>query len=465
MAKIRLNITFLCFIASLMLKAQFGELGKFDCTYAKEILIPFNYSEDTTIKIQPLLQQKVFYSFRDQFTFWYKVVVKSDKTLSYKVKALNDSDSYSVYVYNYNGKSFCNDVFYQKILPEKSTFFIGKNQADSKDQNQKSFYAKSNNTYYIGVLNTSVNNCGHQFVLTCDGDTAKIDALHLPCKTETASLNIKQLKPIIVKKDSVIQPKVVIKPDTVLKPIVEIKRDSITPVAVKTERITPQAVDVKYNLKLSVLSAKNKKPVDSKLLIIDKSQNTEIQMNESGKGIFNFVLEAGKIYSVKANALGYEQKIIEINADILINQYKKSEEILLEPVKQGHNFVLKSIYFVPNTYALKKESLEEMEKLLSFLKNNEETVIEIQGHTNGDNRIVKNSLYSNLGEEWNFSGSSKKLSQKRAEVIKLFLMNNGISETRLIAKGYGGQKYLIKDPETNSEAQKNIRVEVMVIKN
>lgn len=433
------------------LLCQNGELGMFDCTYSKEIIVPYGYSADTSVKVKPLLEQKVFYSFRDQFTFWYKVVVKEDRLLNFKIKALNDSDAYTVYVYNYNGNGFCDKVYYKKIVPVTATFFIGKGAGEIKNTNDKSFKAKKDNVYYIGVLNTSLNNCGHRFILTCNKDTLKVDALHLPCRTDVASLN----KSIThtVKKEPV-------------TPVIVAKKDTFIPVVTKTEIIIPQKSEaVSYYFTITTINAKNKLPVESKISLYEKTAGVQVDVSTISKGEFKFLLEQGKEYIVKTSALGYQAKDVPLVGSILVSEKKVKQEILLEGLKEGQSFVLKSIYFVPNTYALKKESIEEMEKLLGFLKNNETMVIEIQGHTNGDNKIEKTPAYSQLGEEWNFSGSSKKLSQKRAEVIKNYLVTNGIAETRLVAKGYGGQKYLIKDPENNQEAQQNIRVEVSVVKN
>jgi outer membrane protein OmpA-like peptidoglycan-associated protein len=126
---------------------------------------------------------------------------------------------------------------------------------------------------------------------------------------------------------------------------------------------------------------------------------------------------------------------------------------------------MKSIYFHPNTYALKKSSYNDLQKLLEYLLNNPSVIIEVQGHTNGDNKIRKNKAYESLSEEWNFQGSSKKLSLKRAEAIKSFLVTNGISEDRLNYQGFGGEKPIIKNPETMEDGQKNIRVEVKILQN
>jgi len=114
---------------------------------------------------------------------------------------------------------------------------------------------------------------------------------------------------------------------------------------------------------------------------------------------------------------------------------------------------------------LKKESSEELQNFLGYLLNNPNINIEIQGHTNGDNKIAKNKAYRNLGEEWNFQGSAKKLSQKRAEAIKKYLATNGVAAERMVPKGYGGSRAVIKYPETMEEGQENIRVEVVILKN
>jgi outer membrane protein OmpA-like peptidoglycan-associated protein len=445
-------ILFLCyFFPSFYFFGQNGELGQFDCTYSKEVIVPFSYSEDPKNPAKPLLDQKVFYSFRDQFSFWYKIVVKEDHQLNFKVTALNDSDAYSVFVYQYNLPDICNKVYHQKIAPVKANFFIGKGSATIKETD-KTFKALKNNTYYVSVLNTSINNCGHRFRLIYGKDTLKVDALHLPCKRDVSSLSASA--PTVLKKNE----------DT--KPLL-VKKDSVvtTPVFFKDSALKQEAGNDEKNLIVTVvtLNAKNKKNVESKLFVYSKKDNLPAEVNLKSKGEFIALLKENNAYTIKAEALGYQPQ--ELTREGTELKLKGKEEILMEPVKEGESFILKRIYFVPNTYALRKESKEELEKLLAFMKNNENTVLEIQGHTNGDNRIYKNKVYANLGDEWNFSGSSKKLSQKRAEAIKEFLTKNGIAESRLVAKGYGGEKYLVKDPETNEEAQRNIRVEVSVLKN
>ena len=112
---------FFCFIVGI--KAQDGELMHYDCNYSKEITVPFNGS-NTSFTITPLLNQLVFYSHRDQFTYWYKISVKENRPIQFSVSAIGDSDSYVVYVYQYNEADFCNKLYNQKITNTiKSCFF------------------------------------------------------------------------------------------------------------------------------------------------------------------------------------------------------------------------------------------------------------------------------------------------------------------------------------------------------
>ncbi len=105
---------------------------------------------------------------------------------------------------------------------------------------------------------------------------------------------------------------------------------------------------------------------------------------------------------------------------------------------------------------MKKDGFSELDKLTQYLKNNSGICIEIQGHTNGNKRI--RGSYKG-----NFKGSSKKLSQHRAEIIKKYLIDKGISSDRLNAIGYGGAKMIHLNPKNQGQANKNIRVEIHLL--
>ena len=426
------------------LHAQSGELDRYDCTYAKDIYIPFNYSPNNK-PVKPKLNQVAFYGFKDQFTYWYKIIVKSNEKIEFTISAINDSDSYLVYIYQYNQSDFCSKAYHGKIKPIGKPYYVGLG-GELANTEKKSFDVLANQIYYISVLNTSLNNCGHIFKLKYNNDSLGVKAFHIPCKKDIETLSVvqKTIKNSAVK-DSVIN--LIPKIDLQIKDTIETKETVVSNI---------------LNEKIEVLTKDKKKLnlVDAAMTVIEVESSEKIPFRNVEKGTWELSYFKNKKYKIKFTALGYKD-----DQYILENNQLKKIEILLEPLKVGDNFIMKSIYFHPNTFALKKESASDLVKLLKYLTDNSEIKIEIQGHTNGDNKIYKNKAYENLGEAWNFKGSSKKLSLKRAEAIIQYLTVNGINSERLIPVGFGGDKPIIDNPETMEDGQKNIRVEVSILQN
>lgn len=456
---------FTCLFLVFSLRSQNPE-GPSDCTYSKEIIIPFNYQLQLDQK--PLLNQTVFYTHRDQFSYWYKIIVKEESVISFEAKPINDSDGYAIYVYQYNHPDFCDKLYYQKMKPMKSSFFLSGSAKDPDDLSLRKMKIKKDQTYYISVLNTSINNCGHVMTMVVGNDTLRVKAVHFPCQRSLPVLATHQ--PIVEKKQKA-ETQEPIKTDSIKKnnPVVLLEQNpkkEIQPVvpvntAVKEPLIIEESKIIKLPmLGIIVLNSASKKPLDLQPVLMNVLERENVPLKKNKEGKWEVQLQKGVKYKVKASGFGYKEK-----EKTFTYEGEENMELLLDPLKVGDNFVMKSIYFYPNTYALKKESEEELQKLLNYLKANENVTIEIQGHTNGDHRISKNKAYASLGEEWNFDGTSKKLSQKRAEAIKIFLESNGIPAERLQAKGFGGSQPIIKDPETNEEGQMNIRVEVEILKN
>jgi outer membrane protein OmpA-like peptidoglycan-associated protein len=442
----RFKLFTICYFFISIYYAQIGELDRFDCNYSKEITIPFDFSETNSI-IHPQLNQVVFYSYRDQFTYWYKITAKSNEKLIYSVTTINDSDSYVVYLYQYNSADFCKKLYSRNLKPITSPYYVG-NGIQPNELSKNTIDIKKDNIYYISIVNTSLNNCGHNFKLSYGKDTLKVKAFHTPCKKDISTLSIteKIIKPITKVKDSI----AILKPilATIIKDTIKINDPILKPISLNTK------------IELFVKDKKNLNLINANLSVteLDTKENKPLQNTIKGK--WEMIYDVAKKYKIKCTALGYTdlQMTLEYNNTNII-------ELLLEPLKVGDIFIMKSIYFHPNTYALRKESAYDLGRLLEYMRNNSSVKIEIQGHTNGDNKIYKNKAYENLGEEWNFKGSSKTLSLKRAEAIKKYLINNGIDSERLIPVGQGGNKPIIENPETMEDGQRNIRVEVVILNN
>lgn len=110
------------------------------------------------------------------------------------------------------------------------------------------------------------------------------------------------------------------------------------------------------------------------------------------------------------------------------------------------NVVLKGILFNYESFSLTKESKKELDNLVLFLQNNKSINIEIEAHTD------------NKGNE----AYNQKLSQKRANSVVNYLVQKGISNTRLKAKGYGETKPIASNTTDEGRA-KNRRVAFKIL--
>jgi len=109
--------------------------------------------------------------------------------------------------------------------------------------------------------------------------------------------------------------------------------------------------------------------------------------------------------------------------------------------------VLRNIYFDFDKATFQLTSYDELNKLEQLLSVNDKIKVEISGHTD------------NIGK----TNYNKWLSQKRANAVVNYLVNKGIDERRLIAKGFGESKPLASNDNEKEGRNLNRRVEFRVI--
>jgi len=135
-------------------------------------------------------------------------------------------------------------------------------------------------------------------------------------------------------------------------------------------------------------------------------------------------------------------------------------------LKKGDHSILYNVFFFKDAAIMRPESKVDLDGLLAMMKENPGYKIMIHGHTNGNaaGRILE------AGESGDFftlsgakegRGSAKKLSLKRAEVIKEYLAKQGIDPEKMATKAWGGKKPIYDKHATLASA--NVRVEVEVL--
>ena len=402
-----------------------SEYSNFECGHSKLIQVPFNEKAGVEKKEDHIsINQSVFYTHTDQFSYWYKVVVKEEQIISFSVNPINSNDSYSLYVYKYKQDDFCDKVFNQKIKPLKTSYFQSKNTNEAYDLTDVKFKARVGEVYYFCVLNTSLGNCGHDMQMVYQKDTFNVKALHFPCGPEKGSLQL------------------------------EAKQYN-----------APLEEDVTFLQ--AELQAKDKtqktKRLNARIKITDQLFGSEVEEELPNNLTKILKVIEGRSYHLKCESIGYR----EFDHHLVISDYITVDEpafdIYMDPLQTGDKFTMKHIYFYPNTYAFKKDAETSIDDLYQLLVDKPDLKVELQGHTNGSNKIGKNKAYKNRGPEWNFEGSSKKLSVKRAEAIKRYLIKKGIESNRLLTSGYGGERMIVENAKTMEAIRKNIRVEVIIL--
>ncbi|MBM4359838.1 MAG: OmpA family protein, partial [Deltaproteobacteria bacterium] len=107
-----------------------------------------------------------------------------------------------------------------------------------------------------------------------------------------------------------------------------------------------------------------------------------------------------------------------------------------------------TIEFEVDKAALLAESYGVIDVVASLMRANPDILkIEVQGHTDDTGKPSEN----------------RKLSQSRAEAVVKALTERGVESKRLVAKGYGQTKPLVKE-KTPEARQKNRRVQFLILK-
>jgi outer membrane protein OmpA-like peptidoglycan-associated protein len=158
---------------------------------------------------------------------------------------------------------------------------------------------------------------------------------------------------------------------------------------------------------------------------------------------YNINLRQGDTYHLYARAKGYVYKDTVLHipyqdelVTYTIPMFALREEMVLQ---------LRNIQFDHNSYALTKYSYSELDKLVKLMQDNPSMQIELSAHTD------------DVGSD----GYNLRLSQRRGESAMKYLLRNGISPDRIVAKGYGKTKPLV--PNTSDENRAiNRRVEFTI---
>jgi outer membrane protein OmpA-like peptidoglycan-associated protein len=118
-----------------------------------------------------------------------------------------------------------------------------------------------------------------------------------------------------------------------------------------------------------------------------------------------------------------------------------------QKIELGKAITLENIMFEQSSFVLRRESFDELDKLLQFMKKNPTVEIELAGHTDNVGDPTKNQT----------------LSERRVLNVKNFLVQRGIAEPRIATVAYGGSRPVASN-DNEAGRQKNRRVEMRALR-
>jgi outer membrane protein OmpA-like peptidoglycan-associated protein len=142
---------------------------------------------------------------------------------------------------------------------------------------------------------------------------------------------------------------------------------------------------------------------------------------------------------VKAEASGYASQTLSATVQPGVRS-ELNFALLRERIR------LERVFFSPGSAALLPASYPALDDAVRVLKSRPTLRVEIQGHTDS----VSSELFN------------IRLSQRRAEAVRNYLVMQGVEPGRLMARGYG-ESMPVGDNRTRAGRQLNRRIEFLIL--
>ncbi|MFM7021686.1 MAG: OmpA family protein [Flavobacteriales bacterium] len=192
------------------------------------------------------------------------------------------------------------------------------------------------------------------------------------------------------------------------------------------------------------------KPVSNANVQVYDADSVVARTSTDTTGFYEVSLREQNNYMISVTKEGYFQNNFNLNTPAKAEQPELRLKNAAKMAKIENNRLIQipNIYFAYKSTKLSERSIVELDRLVMFLEMNPQIkILEIHAHSD--------EIGSN---EYNL-----RLSKQRAQAVVAYLINEGISSKKLVAKGFGEEMPLIKNAKTDAEHEKNRRTEFKVI--
>ena len=196
-----------------------------------------------------------------------------------------------------------------------------------------------------------------------------------------------------------------------------------------------------------IVTDPDKIPEEGAEVLVESVDKTFSKQGITGiDGKFRLLAPEGNKYTIQVKKFG---KTFHFNLElpVLEGPSEFTQPLRIKLVKfYVRGYTLDHLYFDIGKWDIKPGFITTLNKLYDSFQKNPKLIVEIAGYTDNVGDDIANQL----------------LSQRRADSIRSYLIQKGISENRILAKGYG-EKSPIASNNSDAGRAKNRRTEVKVI--
>lgn len=190
----------------------------------------------------------------------------------------------------------------------------------------------------------------------------------------------------------------------------------------------------------------SKSPVKGSLEVYDLSDGEVLnQVRTDKNGQYSLVLNAGRKYGVTVVASGFFTLSDSFDLRKKVYFKKQTRDFGLAMISDKGHIPVNNIFFDSGSANLDRASYRELDRLIQILIMYPKLRVEIEGHT--DNRGSRSY--------------NQKLSSRRAEAVRDYLVKKGVAGARLTTKGLGPDRPRA-DNDTAEGRARNRRIEFLI---
>jgi OOP family OmpA-OmpF porin len=159
--------------------------------------------------------------------------------------------------------------------------------------------------------------------------------------------------------------------------------------------------------------------------------------------VYSFSIFGASRYEITAELDGY------IPAVAIVDPAKSQEGVVVRDLHltpRGQTIRLSHLNFELGKARIDPASYDELDEVALLMTSHPKLVIQLEGHTDNVGNVSKNM----------------DLSQDRVDKVKDYLVDKGVSKSRVKTKAFGGTKPLSKG-KTEADRDMNRRVEIRII--